>query len=318
MINKTAAEQILKRLDQLSWGTLQLITPDGRVRTFSGKEHPEHKAQLIVHDWRVFTNLIRKGDIGFADDYRLGKWDTDNINQLVELALKNQSSINRMLSGNKLYSMLSALLYMLRLNTVKGSKKNIHAHYDLGNAFYRLWLDPSMTYSSALYQSEDDSLTQAQHNKYDRMLDCINHPSGRLLEVGCGWGGLAERALHKGDYDIKGITLSEEQHAFAQQRLGKSVNIALEDYRLQTGLYDHIISIEMFEAVGERFWPTYFQKLKSLLAKNGKAVIQTITINEQDFPSYRKGGDFIRSFIFPGGIKGSIYIFRKNNTTFGS
>jgi cyclopropane-fatty-acyl-phospholipid synthase len=207
--------------------------------------------------------------------------------------------------------MLSALFYLFRLNTIKGSKKNIHAHYDLGNAFYSLWLDPSMTYSSALYQSEQDSLTQAQYNKYDRMLDCINHQSGRLLEVGCGWGGLAERAIHKGDYDIKGITLSEEQHDFAQARLGKDVKIVLEDYRHQTGLYDHIISIEMFEAVGERFWPTYFQKLKSLLAKNGKAVIQTITINEHDFPNYRKGGDFIRSFIFPGGMLPSVSRFKQ-------
>ncbi len=311
MINKAAAEQILKRLDRLSWGTLQLTTPDGIVRTFSGQTNSEHIAEIVVHDWNVFTNLIRKGDIGFADDYRAGKWDTDNINQLVELGLKNQSSIDQMITGNKLYSMLSSLFYLFRLNTIKGSKKNIHAHYDLGNAFYRLWLDPSMTYSSALYQSEHESLTQAQYNKYDRMLDCISHPSGRLLEVGCGWGGLAERAIQKGDYEIKGITLSEEQHAFAQQRLGKNANIALEDYRHQTGFYDHIISIEMFEAVGERFWPIYFQKLKSLLAKSGKAVIQTITINEHDFPSYRKGGDFIRSFIFPGGMLPSVSRFKQ-------
>ena len=181
-------------------------------------------------------------------------------------------------------------------------KVNIHEHYDLGNAFYQLWLDPSMTYSSALFKSENDSLTQAQHHKYDRMLDCMETESGRLLEVGCGWGGLAERAISRGDFNIKGITLSEEQHAFAQARLGKNVNIALEDYRHQTGIYDRIISIEMFEAVGERFWPVYFQKLKELLAKNGKAVVQTITINEKEFPAYRRGGDFIRSYIFPGGM----------------
>ncbi len=311
MINKAAAEQILKRLDRLSWGTLQVTTPDGIVRTFSGKTNSEYIAEIVVHDWNVFTNLIRKGDIGFADDYRAGKWDTDNINQLVELGLRNQSAIDQMISGNKLYNVLSSLFYLFRLNTVRGSKKNIHAHYDLGNAFYRLWLDPSMTYSSALYQSEHESLTQAQYNKYDRMLDCISHPSGRLLEVGCGWGGLAERAIQKGDYEIKGITLSEEQHVFSQQRLGKNANIALEDYRHQTGFYDHIISIEMFEAVGERFWPIYFQKLKSLLAKSGKAVIQTITINEHDFPSYRKGGDFIRSFIFPGGMLPSVSRFKQ-------
>jgi len=311
MMNKTASEQLLKRLDQLSWGSLTLTTPDGRVRTFAGQERVDHHANLVVHDWGVITNLIRKGDIGFADDYRAGKWDTDDINQLVQVGLKNQTAMQDMVAGNKLYSMLSSLFYLFRLNTIKGSKKNIHAHYDLGNAFYQLWLDPSMTYSSALFKTEHDSLTQAQHHKYDRMLDCMQTESGRLLEVGCGWGGLAERAVQRGDYDIKGITLSHEQHAFAQSRLGKNVNIALEDYRHQTGIYDRILSIEMFEAVGERFWPVYFQKLKSLLAKNGKAVVQTITINEKDFPAYRRGGDFIRSFIFPGGMLPSVSRFKQ-------
>jgi cyclopropane-fatty-acyl-phospholipid synthase len=311
MINKTASEQLLKRLEQLSWGTLTLTTPDGKVRTFTGQERVDHHAHLVVHDWSVITHLIRKGDIGFADDYRSGKWDTDDINKLVQLGLNNQMAMQDMVAGNKLYNMLSALFYLFRLNTIKGSKKNIHAHYDLGNAFYQLWLDPSMTYSSALFKSEQDSLTQAQHHKYDRMLDCMQTQSGRLLEVGCGWGGLAERAINRGDYEIKGITLSEEQHHFAQARLGNNVHIALEDYRHQTGIYDRILSIEMFEAVGERFWPVYFQKLKSLLAKNGKAVVQTITINEKDFPAYRRGGDFIRSFIFPGGMLPSVSRFKQ-------
>ena len=310
MMNKIAAEQLLKRLNQLSWGTLTLTTPDDITRTFVGKDKPEHLAHLHVYDWSVFSNLMLKGDIGFADDYRAGKWDSADLNQLVQLGLKNQTAMNNMLAGNKLFSMIAALLYLLKSNTIKGSKKNIHAHYDLGNAFYQLWLDPSMTYSSALFKSEHDTLTQAQHHKYDRMLDCMETHSGRLLEVGCGWGGLAERAVSRGDFDIKGITLSEEQHVFAQARLGKDVHIALEDYRHQTGLYDRIISIEMFEAVGEQFWPIYFQKLKSLLAKNGKAMVQTITINEQDFPSYRRGSDFIRSFIFPGGMLPSVSRFK--------
>jgi cyclopropane-fatty-acyl-phospholipid synthase len=317
MINKTVSEQLLKRLDQLSWGTLTVITPDGISRTYAGKNNIEHHAKIVVYDWSVFTNMMRKGDIGFADDYRSGKWDTDNLNLLVELGLRNQTAVNAMVTGNKIYRMLSSLFYLFKMNTVKGSKKNIHAHYDLGNAFYQLWLDPSMTYSSALYQSEQETLTQAQFNKYDRMLDCIQSSSGRLLEVGCGWGGFAERANNLGDFEIKGITLSEEQHAYAQQRLGEKANIVIEDYRHQTGLYDHIISIEMFEAVGEHFWPTYFKKMKSLLAKNGKAVVQTITINEQDFPSYRRGGDFIRSYIFPGGMLPSISRFKEEATKAG-
>ncbi len=311
MINKAAAEQLLKRLNQLSWGTLTITTPDGKVRSFGGHEAANHQANLVVHDWSVFTNMMRKGDIGFAEDYRAGKWDTDDINALVELGLRNQSAMDKMITGNQIYRIFASLFYLFKLNTVSGSKKNIYAHYDLGNAFYSLWLDPSMTYSSALYQSDQESLTQAQYNKYDRMLDCINTQSGRLLEIGCGWGGLAERAIARGDFDVKGITISEAQHAFAKQRLGKQVNIALEDYRHQTGMYDRIISIEMFEAVGERYWQTYFQKIKTLLAKNGKAVVQTITINEQDFPSYRRGGDFIRSFIFPGGMLPSVSRFQQ-------
>ena len=159
-----------------------------------------------------------------------------------------------------------------------------------------------MSYSSALFRHDGESLEQAQYRKYDRMLERLGTNSGSLLEVGCGWGGLAERAITQNDFDVKGITLSEEQHAYAQQRLGDDATIALEDYRSQDGKYDHIISIEMFEAVGEKFWPVYFNKLQSLLKHKGKAVIQTITIGEPFFERYRRGGDMLRSFIFPGGM----------------
>ncbi len=311
MFNQTTAAQLLKRLEHLAWGTLQLTTPDGKQYEYVGDTQPEHIATIVVHEWQVFTNVVRKGDIGFADDYREGRWDTDDISQLIELCIRNQTALDDMVTGNVIYRTLSALSYLLKRNSVKGSKKNIHAHYDLGNAFYRLWLDPSMTYSSALFHSAQDSLMQAQHQKYDRMLDCLETQSGRLLEIGCGWGGLAERAINRGDFAVKGITISQEQHDFAKNRLGNNAEIVLEDYRHQTGLYDRIISIEMFEAVGEQYWATYFQKIKSLLAKNGKAVVQTITINEKDFPRYRRGGDFIRSFIFPGGMLPSISRFKQ-------
>jgi len=311
MLHQTTATQLLKRFENIAWGTLQLTTPDAKQYTFAGQVSPEHVATITVHDWQVFSNVIRKGDIGFADDYREGRWDTTDINKLVELCIRNQAALDDMLTGNVFYRSLSALSYLFRRNSVKGSKKNIHAHYDLGNEFYRLWLDPSMTYSAALFKTEQDSLTQAQHQKYDRMLDCLDTQSGRLLEIGCGWGGLAERAIRRGDFGVKGITISQEQHDFAKQRLGKDAEIVLEDYRHQTGLYDRIISIEMFEAVGEQYWSTYFNKLKSLLAKNGKAVVQTITINHQDFPRYRRGGDFIRSYIFPGGMLPSIPRFKQ-------
>ena len=275
MIYQKTTDQLLKKLDSLSTGALELTTPDGKTRTFGNEANDNQIVKLTVRDWSVFSNLMRKGDIGFAEDYRAGKWETDDLNSLITLGLENKTATHQLVTGNRMYRVFAMMSYLLRLNTVKGSKKNIHAHYDLGNDFYKLWLDPSMTYSSAYYKSGDETLIQAQHNKYDRMLDCMNTTSGRLLEIGCGWGGLAERAIQKGDFDIKGVTLSEEQHAYAQDRLGKGANIALEDYRHQTGMYDRIISIEMFEAVGERYWSTYFEKVKTLLSKNGKAVPTT-------------------------------------------
>ncbi len=312
MLQKAATHQIFKRLDNISSGVLELTTPDGKTRTFGGQSNDNKRVKLDIYDWSVLPNIVRKGDIGFADDYRAGKWETDDLNTLITMGLENKAAMERLVQGNKFFSALSGLTYLLKLNTVKGSKKNIHAHYDLGNEFYKLWLDPSMTYSSAFFKDGETDLMRAQHNKYDRMIERTQQTSGRMLEIGCGWGGLAERALGKGDFDIKGITLSDEQHAYAQDRLGKDVNIALEDYRHQTGTYDSIISIEMFEAVGERYWATYFEKVKSLLSKQGKAVIQTITMNEQDFPSYRRGGDFIRSFIFPGGMLPSLSRFKQD------
>lgn len=300
MLNGFASDQLFRSLDHLQSGSLELTTPDGKTRVFEGKEEGE-SAQITLRDWRVVSNMLSKGDIGFAEDYRAGLWDSDNLMALTMLGLTNRQALNRMITGNQVFRMISKLSYLLRLNTVSGSKKNIHAHYDLGNDFYQLWLDPTMTYSAALFD-QSANLVDAQHRKYDRMIDCLDKSSGKLLEVGCGWGGFAERATLKGDYEIKGITLSEEQHEYAKNRLGQNAIIALEDYRHQSGKFDNIISIEMFEAVGERYWSTYFGKLKDLLVQNGRAVIQTITMNERDFPRYRQGGDFIRSFIFPGGM----------------
>lgn len=310
MFGQLAAPQLFKRLEQLEQGRLHLTTPDGKVRVFEGRQ-PGAAAALEMRDWRVLTNLAAKGDVGFADDYRKGLWETDNLKSLIELGLQNTKAFERFVLGGQWMRKLTNLSYMLRLNTLKGSRKNIHAHYDLGNEFYKLWLDPSMTYSSALFTGPDQNLTQAQYNKYDRMAERLNSQSGSLLEIGCGWGGFAQRALTKGDFDIKGITVSKAQHDFAQQRLGTNANIALEDYRHQTGKFDHIISIEMFEAVGEQYWQTYFQKLSSLLKSGGRAVVQTITMRERDFPRYRTGSDFIRSFIFPGGMLPSPSRFRE-------
>jgi cyclopropane-fatty-acyl-phospholipid synthase len=300
MLGKLATNQLFRALDNLESGELELTTPDGQTRTFAGKI-PGEKANIKLRDWRVVSNIMQKGDIGFAEDYRAGLWESNDLTALTSLGLENRAAMDRMVAGHKIYRTISNLSYLMRLNTLKGSKKNIGAHYDLGNDFYELWLDPTMTYSAAIFEG-DDTLQSAQDRKYDRIIDRLQYTSGNILEVGCGWGGFADRAVQRGDYAVKGITLSEEQHDYACDRLGQNAEIALQDYRHQSGKFDNIVSIEMFEAVGERYWPTYFSKLKDLLAHDGRAVIQTITMNERDFPRYSKGGDFIRSFIFPGGM----------------
>lgn len=310
MLAQITTDQLLRRFDRVERGRLRLVTPDGRERVFEGRDAGS-VADLKLHDWSVIPALVRHGDIGLADGYRSGKWDTPDLQSLMNFGLENRHSLRGLTLGASLYRRLSALSYMLRMNTLRGSRKNIHAHYDLGNDFYSLWLDSTMTYSSALYNHTGESLTQAQYNKYDRIIDVMDAPSGSLLEIGCGWGGFAERAAERGDYDVKGITLSSEQHDYARKRLGNKAQIVLEDYRTQHGTYDRIVSIEMFEAVGERFWPTYFGQVGRLLKQNGRAVIQTITMNDDDFPRYRQGADFIRSFIFPGGMLPSPAAFRR-------
>ncbi|MDP7142851.1 MAG: cyclopropane-fatty-acyl-phospholipid synthase family protein [Alphaproteobacteria bacterium] len=300
MLDKIASDQLFRSLDKIESGSLELVTPDGQTRFFAGKEDGV-AAHIELRDWRVISNMMRRGDIGFAEDYRSGLWDSNDLVSITALGLQNRAAMDRMVAGHQLFRTIAKLSYLLRLNTVKGSKKNIHAHYDLGNDFYDLWLDPTMTYSSAIFDGDDD-LVSAQRRKYDRLIDRMDGASGKVLEIGCGWGGFAERALARGDFAIKGVTLSEEQHDYANARLQGRAEIVLEDYRHQKGLYDHIVSIEMFEAVGERYWATYFAKIKELLSRNGRALIQTITMNEKDFPRYRKGGDFIRSYIFPGGM----------------
>ncbi len=301
MIKQLASDQLFRRLNTLDTGRLKLTTPDGKVRVFEG-QNPGEVADIEIHDWRVVNNIIRKGDRGFAEDYRAGYWKTSDLTALTTLGLVNRNALDSVIKGSNFSRTLSMLSYLLRLNSLKGSKKNIHAHYDLGNDFYKLWLDPSMTYSAGIFNDQNETLEKAQYNKYDRILNCLGKSSGSLLEVGCGWGGFADRAQSNGDFDIKGVTLSKEQHDYACHRLGDSAHIALEDYRHQSNKFDNIVSIEMFEAVGERYWPTYFNKIRNLLNKNGKAVIQTITINNNDFLRYRRGGDFIRSYIFPGGM----------------
>ncbi len=300
MFERRIADRFLETLSRAEYGTIAVTTPDGRQYCYSGK-HSGAKAALVLHDWRAIAALAARGDIGFAEGYRDGWWSSSDLVELFNFGLQNEAAFRDYIYGGVLARIACRLSYLFTQNSLKGSRRNIHAHYDLGNDFYQLWLDSSMTYSAALFENPQEDLTRAQYRKYDRIIERLG-ASGKILEIGCGWGGFAERALERRDYAIKGLTISTEQHAYATERLGNQAKILLEDYRIQKGKFDHIVSIEMFEAVGEKYWPVYFGKLKSLLASGGKAVIQTITMDENYFDSYRKGGDAIRTFIFPGGM----------------
>jgi len=302
MFNQFIFNRLLKGLESLQVGFIKIQAPDHKIYEFEGKVSG-YNADLNIKDWSVIGNLAAKGDIGFAEDYKNGLWETSDLTALLTVSMQNRTALGSFFYADKLRNVLYQIAYLLKRNSVGGSRKNIHAHYDLGNEFYKLWLDPTMTYSSALFESSEDSLEKAQTHKYNRIIDKLNSDSGSLLEIGCGWGGFADQALARGkDLDIKGITLSDAQLNFAKERLQNKASICLEDYRHQEGQYDHIVSIEMFEAVGEKFWPVYFQKMAALLNKNGKAVVQTITIGGQNFDRYKHETDFLRTYIFPGGL----------------
>ena len=306
MLESFFRKNILKAFDKIQYGEISLTTPDGSTFHKKGSKNGQ-TADLILKDWRTVINLKFKADIGFAADFRDGYWETSDLKALILFSLENQQSFGQYMKPNFLFKLLQKIGYLTKRNSVKQSKKNIHEHYDLGNDFYSLWLDESMTYSSALFKNDEESLKQAQVNKYLNIIDKFDKSQGSIIEVGCGWGGFAETALGQGDYHIKGITLSTEQHDYAKKRLAsKNVEIAIEDYRIQQGLYDYVVSIEMIEAVGREYWNLYFSKLKSLLKQDGKIIIQAIVIRDELFENYSKGTDMIRTFIFPGGFLPSV------------
>ena len=302
MFSKIIHNAFFRILSNLEYGRLELITPEGKKHYFEGKKPGPH-GTFRIFEWNVIENLSTKGDIGFAEDYRDGRWDTDNLTALLKFGLKNYNTLKSYIQGRTFFKAISKLSYLAKRNTLTGSKKNIQAHYDLGNNFYKLWLDSSMTYSSALFLNDNETLEEAQRNKYDRILSRIDKDISNILEIGCGWGGFAERAIQTKEHSVKGVTLSKEQLIYAKERVSDSrAEFLLEDYRHVTGQYDAIVSIEMFEAVGEKYWPIYFKRISELLKKNGTAHIQTITICDDAFEEYRTSGDMIRSFIFPGGM----------------
>jgi cyclopropane-fatty-acyl-phospholipid synthase len=288
-------------------GKLNMVLPDGSTHHFEGVE-PGPSATMIVKDGRMVAKLAFRGCLGLAEGYLENMWDSPNVTDVLALGTANEQAWEDMLRGKFWARFVSWLMHKLRPNTRKGSRKNISEHYDLGNDFYAEWLDPSMTYSSALFADGENDLQSAQAQKYRRLCQALDlQPGMSVLEIGCGWGGFAEMAAGEFGATVTGITLSTEQLAYAQSRVEKAgladkVTLKLQDYRDTRGTFDRIASIEMFEAVGEEYWPIYFQTVRDRLAPGGRAGLQVITIADRFFPDYRKTADFIQRYIFPGGM----------------
>ena len=294
---------------RIDTGTLTFIAPDGEVTKVVGAK-PGPEARFQIADWDVLRRIMARGDIGLGEEYIAGSWTTDNVESLVSLFLLNLDKLESFSDGNFI-NRLGFVIHnaMVRRNSVAGSARNIKAHYDVGNDFYQLWLDPSMTYSSALFAGTDE-LYRAQQNKYERIISKFEKKHASVLEIGCGWGGFAERAAAD-DHHVTGLTISPAQHGFAVERLNGAADIRLEDYRKCKGSFDNIVSIEMFEAVGEHYWPQYFATVAERLKRGGRAVIQTITIRDDLFAGYRTRSDFVRHYVFPGGMLPSLARFRQ-------
>ncbi|WP_433950221.1 class I SAM-dependent methyltransferase [Brevundimonas bullata] len=289
-----------------TWGRLTLVLPDGSSRQLSGKE-PGHAAVMNIRSYNFAARVLKGGDIGFAEAYMAGEWDSPQLAVLLETLVNNYDHIRRLFDGNRVVNAINWLGHRLNRNSRRGSRRNIHAHYDLGNAFYASWLDPSMTYSSALFERPGLSLQEAQRAKYAslaRMMDL--QPGHSVLEIGCGWGGFAEFAAREVGAVVTGVTISREQHDYARRRLFEAgladrADIRLIDYRDVEGRFDRVASIEMFEAVGREYWPTYFDKVHEVLAPGGRAGLQIITIQDDLFDEYDARTDFIQKYVFPGG-----------------
>ncbi|MBR9829333.1 MAG: class I SAM-dependent methyltransferase [Oceanospirillales bacterium] len=312
-LNRWCLKALFNHLPDFDYGTLDLQLPSGQLLQFGQAREDEPRAEVRIHHYRALRRLLRAGPIGWSEGYMDGDWDSPDLVSLFRWALGNEASIQRMAKGNWLLRGINRLRHLRRANTRSGSRRNIAYHYDLGNDFYSLWLDPSMTYSAALYAEGannhgSDALHQAQLNKYRRICEMLAlQPGQHVLEIGCGWGGFAELAAREFGAQVHGVTLSVEQLQYARERieragLNEQCRFTLTDYRDLTDTYDHIVSIEMFEAVGEEHWPTYFDQVHQCLKPGGTAVLQIISIEEARFEQYRSSADFIQTYIFPGGM----------------
>ncbi len=304
--------------DSIEKGRISLQFPGGREHVAQGFSRGP-SATLRLNNARAFIRLLTGGSLGFSRAYIDGDCETPDIGAVIDLGLSNEGAWRTMLSASPLIGKLAYLRHRLRRNSRSGSRRNIAFHYDLGNDFYRAWLDETMTYSSALYEYPGQSLAEAQTAKYERILRALQiGPEDHVLEIGCGWGGFMEHAIRRTGCRVTGLTLSREQAHFSRERLEKAglsdrADIRLQDYRDCQGQFTKIVSIEMFEAVGEENWSVYFDGVHRLLVPGGRAIVQSITIAEDRFERYRNNADFIQTYIFPGGMLPSKTIFRKRS-----
>jgi len=302
-----AARTLFKLLHKLRHGSLTVQLPDGSMQRFGGTALPH--ASLHLHNWNVCSAALKSGDIGFAESFIAGDWSTSNLTDLLRVLIQNRTEVESAIYGTWVGRLLYRVRHLLNRNTKSNSQKNIHAHYDLGNAFYRLWLDETLNYSSALFAGNTtQTMAEAQHAKVRRALNLAGVKSGdRVLEIGCGWGALAEMATTEFGASVTGVTLSTEQLAFAQERMERlgtqdRADLRLQDYRdIADAPFDAICSIEMVEAVGREYWPTYFQTVARLLKPGGRACVQSIVIDDALYDRYIASTDFIQQYIFPGG-----------------
>ncbi|MFN4297842.1 MAG: class I SAM-dependent methyltransferase [Brevundimonas sp.] len=300
---------ILLRVLAANWaiGRLTVRLPNGAVHELKGKQTGP-AATLIVKDYGFARRVLASGDIGFAEAYMADEWDTPHLAGLLEVLVRNYEGIQRLFDGNVIMRGLHWARHRLNRNSREGARKNIHAHYDLGNAFYETWLDRTMTYSSAVFETPGEALEIAQTRKYARLAQAMDLRAGhKVLEIGCGWGGFAEYAAREVGAHVTGVTISAEQHAYATRRLAQAglsdqTDIQMIDYRDVQGRFDRVASIEMFEAVGQEYWPTYFDKIHQVLTPGGRAALQIITMDDALFGGYDKRTDFIQKYIFPGGM----------------
>ncbi|MDO9416966.1 cyclopropane-fatty-acyl-phospholipid synthase family protein [Pararhizobium sp.] len=303
------AQMALRAIVHMRAGSLTLTLPDGRSFLIKGKA-PGPDACVTLHNWNLPQRALTGGTIGVAESYMDGDWESPDIGAFLELFLVNGDDIGKNFANGArgILRVVEKFRHWMNSNTKSGSKRNISAHYDLGNDFYKEWLDPSMTYSSAYYGTGANDLESAQRAKYKALAEATGIGAGdHVLEIGCGWGGFAEYAASEIGCRVTGLTISREQLAFATERMQRKglsgkVDLKFQDYRDETGAYDRVVSIEMFEAVGEKYWTTYFSKVKDCLKPGGKAGVQIITIKPEAYKEYRANPDFIQKYVFPGGM----------------